>query len=256
MNRISANKYLTLFFLFIVIQSGFANQVEDLMKKGNDYYQNKDYGKAIESYQKLVDDGYEGLSLFYNLGNSYYRTDKIGLAIVNYERALKISPGDEDVQYNLAIANAKTIDNIETLPKFFLFQWWESTLTLFSVKGWTYIAYGFYFLILILIGVYFFTKRPGVQRYSFFGGLVVVVFFILSAILLTVNLNRELNIKQGVVVQQAVSVKLSPDSKSNDAFVIHEGLKVQIEDKVDNWIKIRLHDGKVGWLPATDVANI
>lgn len=244
-------------FLFIFLfHTAFASQAEDLMKKANDFYQNKNYKKAIESYQELVSDGYEGLSLFYNLGNAYYRTDKIGLAIANYERALKISPGDEDVRHNLVLANARTIDNIETLPKFFLFQWWESTLALFSVKGWTYLSYAFYILVLISIGIYFFTKKPDVQRYSFFGGLIVVVFFILSAILLAVNLNRDLNIKQGIVVQQAVSVKLSPDEKSNDAFVIHEGLKVQIEDKVDNWIKIRLHDGKVGWLPESDVVNI
>jgi len=53
-----------------------------------------------------------------------------------------------------------------------------------------------------------------------------------------------------------VVVKLSPDEKSNDAFVIHEGLKVKLEDKVDNWVKIRLHDGKVGWIVESNVGKI
>jgi SH3-like domain-containing protein len=31
--------------------------------------------------------------------------------------------------------------------------------------------------------------------------------------------------------------------------VIHEGIKFKIEDEVNSWVKIKLSDGKVGWLP-------
>ena len=251
------NKIFSILLVTIFLAGNlFASQVGDLMKQGNNYYQQKNYEKAISVYQQLADEGYEGVSLFYNLGNSYYRDGKLGYAILNYEKALRISPNDDDVQHNLAIANAKTVDKIDTLPKFFLFQWWESLLALFTVTGWTYLSFIFYILILISIGIYFFTKNSKVQRYSFFGGLVFSITLIISAILLIVNLNRELNIKQGIIIKQVISVKLSPDPNSNDAFVIHEGLKVQLEDKVDDWVKIRLHDGKIGWLPKEDVATI
>src|SRR5690606_3967693 len=93
--------------------------------------------KAIEVYKDLINSGFEGTSLYYNLGNSYYRTGKIGLAILYYEKALKLSPGDEDIRHNLALANLKTIDKVESLPKFFLFEWWDSLLTLFTISGWT-----------------------------------------------------------------------------------------------------------------------
>jgi SH3-like domain-containing protein len=74
--------------------------------------------------------------------------------------------------------------------------------------------------------------------------------------MLTININRDLNIKNGIIITQVVSAKLSPDTKSNDAFVIHEGLKVKMEDRVDNWVKVRLNDGKIGWLPENDIAQI
>ena len=35
----------------------------------------------------------------------------------------------------------------------------------------------------------------------------------------------------------------------NDFFVIHEGLKVSVEEDFGDWYKIKLSDGKVGWLP-------
>lgn len=250
------NYFKIFFLLFLLAKISFASQVDDLMKQGNNFYQNKNYEKAIESYEQLVSLGYEGVSLFYNLGNSYYREGKIGYAILNYEKALRISPNDDDIRHNLAIANTKTIDRIDTLPKFFLFQWWESLLSFFSLKSWIYFSFFLYILILIASGIYFFTKNSRTQRYSFFGGLIILCFFILSVVVLSVNLNRELNIKHGIVIASAVSAKLSPDVKSNDAFVIHEGLKVQLEDKVDNWVKIRLNDGKIGWLHENDVAKI
>jgi SH3-like domain-containing protein len=35
---------------------------------------------------------------------------------------------------------------------------------------------------------------------------------------------------------------------SSDAFVLHGGVKVQITDRFSTWMKIRLADGKVGWM--------
>ena len=243
-------------FSFLIINVMYASQIDDLMKQGNAAYQNGNYQNAISDYEKLVNDGYEGVSLYYNLGNAYYKDGKLGYSILYYEKALKLSPNDDDIQHNLAIANSKTVDRINTLPRFFIFQWWESLLSFFSVKGWTYFTYVLFILILAAAGAYFFIKNPLIQRYSFFGGLVILVLFILSAVMLAINVNRQLNVKNGIIIAQAVSAKLSPDTKSNDAFVIHEGLKVKMEDKVDDWVKVRLNDGKIGWLPQSDIAQI
>ena len=243
-------------FSFLIINVMSASQIDDLMKQGNAAYQNGNYQNAISDYEKLVNDGYEGVSLYYNLGNAYYKDGKLGYSILYYEKALKLAPNDDDIQHNLAIANSKTIDKINTLPRFFIFQWWESLLSFFSVKGWTYFTYVLFILILAAAGVYFFIKNPLIQRYSFFGGLAILVLFILSAVMLAINVNRQLNVKNGIIIAQAVSAKLSPDTKSNDAFVIHEGLKVKMEDKVDDWVKVRLKDGKIGWLPQSDIAQI
>ncbi len=74
--------------------------------------------------------------------------------------------------------------------------------------------------------------------------------------LLAVKMNKEFNINDGIVVENIVTVKSSPDSSSKDEFVIHEGLKVRLEDKVDEWVKIRLADGKIGWIREISVQII
>lgn len=254
------NKIYTAAFVLTIIflstASAYADQAGELMKRGNELYQHKRYEKAIETYKDVINMGYEGTSLFYNLGNAYYREGKIGYAILYYEKALRLSPGDPDVRHNLLIANTRTVDKIDTMPAFFLFQWWESLLALFTVNGWTYLAYAFYIILLLAIGLYFFAKKPKIQKYSFFGGLASLLLIIITLTVLIINLNRELNIKKAIVVVPSVTVKLAPDPTSNNAFVVHEGLKLREEDHVDNWIKIILSDGKEGWIPKNSVAAI
>ncbi|MCL4538510.1 MAG: tetratricopeptide repeat protein [Bacteroidetes bacterium] len=248
--------------LFAFPALGFASRVservqaEDLIKQGNQYYQAKQYENAIGSYQKAIRMGFEGTSVYYNLGDAYYREGKIGYSILYYEKALRLSPNDQDIIHNLRIANSKTIDKIDALPKFFLFQWWESLLALFSTDGWARISYVFYLLLLASIGLYFYAKRPNWQRYSFFIGSISTIFLVITAALWIINLNRDLNMKEAIVVQPTAVVKLSPDSTSNDAFIIHEGLKVREMSYVGHWVEIKLQDGKEGWIEQSEIGTI
>ncbi len=245
-----------LILLLLLLCTSLFAQSETLMEQGNRYYQKQLYDKAIQSYSKVLDEGYESAELYYNLGNAYYRKSSLGYAILNYERAIRLSPGDDDIQHNLALANSKTIDRLNTLPDFFIFQWWESFLALLTFSGWVYLTYIFYILLLGVIIFYFFTRRPDYQRMAFFSGIAVLFLLAISFSISAIKYNREFNIKNGIVVQQSATAKLSPDPDSKDAFVIHEGLKVKIDDKVDNYFRIRLKDGKIGWLPQNDLGMI
>ncbi len=248
--------FLALVLLLILFNnSGFASNNESMQQAG-EFYRNGEFDKAIQIYEELRDEGYEGTSLFFNLANSYYRIGKLGYAILNYERALKISPADEDVKHNLSFANLSTVDRIQPLPTFFLFEWWEALLASLSVNGWTYAAFFFYFILIFLFVFYFFAKTISQQKFILFSGLGALVFFVITVSLLVVKINRDQTHIRGVVVEQSITVKTSPDPKSTDAFVVHEGLKVNLEDNLDEWVKIRLADGKVGWVENDSVRRI
>jgi tetratricopeptide (TPR) repeat protein len=248
--------YILLIFFFLSFANAFASNVDESMKQANDFYRKGEFDKAIQIYEQLRNEGYEGTSLFFNLGNSYYRIGKLGYAILNYERALKISPSDEDVKHNLAFANLSTVDKIQPLPTFFLFEWWESLLASLNVNGWTYASFIFYLILLFLIIFYFFAKTIFQQKIILFSSLGVLIILALTISLLVVKINREQTFIKGVIVEQSITVKSSPDQNSTDAFVIHEGLKVNMEDKLDQWTKIRLADGKVGWIENSSVVKI
>ena len=243
-------------FLIIGCSVVIASDEENSLQKGNTYYREGAYDKAIEEYKKLVGEGYIGTSLFYNLGNANYRMGKIGYAILYYEKALELSPSDEDVKHNLDFAHLSTVDRIQPLPRFFLFDWWEALLGLFSDNGWVYVVFVLYLLVILLAGAYLYSKTVKQQKIFFFSGISGVFLLAFSISLLVIKVNREVTLKSGVIVEQFVTVKFSPDSQSTDAFVIHEGLKVNLEDQLDKWIKIRLADGKVGWVEQTYVEQI
>jgi tetratricopeptide (TPR) repeat protein len=256
--KIFCGKYIYILltvFLFSFVNV-FAANIDESMKQAGEYYRKGEFDKAIQIYEQLINEGYEGTSLFFNLGNSYYRIGKLGYSILNYERALKISPSDEDVKHNLAFTNLSTVDKIQPLPTFFLFEWWESLLASLTVNGWTYAAFIFYIILLVLIIFYFFARTIFQQKIILFSSLGVIVILAITISLLVVKINREQTLINGVIIEQTTTVKTSPDPNSTDAFVIHEGLKVKLEDKLDQWTKIRLTDGKVGWIENNAVEKI
>lgn len=252
-------KYITVILLLILssFKTDFAaSEAEDLMQKGNLHYQNGRYEQAIDLYQQVLKQGYSGKNLFYNLGNAYFKTGRLGYAILNYERALKIDPNDEDILYNLKIANARTVDKIEVMPKLFLVRWWDALLNLFSVNGWTVFTFIVYMLLLFAIAMYFLSGRTIFQKASLIAGALAAFMFLFSILFLVLKLKNETSRKYGVIVEPAATAKLSPDNHSGDAFIIHEGLKVDLEDNVADWVKVKLADGKVGWLPEKNLGNI
>lgn len=251
-------KYLIkiLFVLAFVSLYAYAQDANSVLQKGNEFYKNGQFQSAIDEYNKVIHMGYEGASLYYNLGNAHYRLGKIGYAILYYEKAIKFAPGDEDIKHNLALAKLNIKDKVDSLPPFFIFIWWEGLLGAFSVSGWTIIAYIFFILLLLAVIGYFFSRNSTQQRISFFSGAGFLAMLVIAIVLLFVKMNKEYKIKDGIILDTVVTSKYSPDETSKDNFIIHEGLKVRLEDRVDDWIKIRLDDGKVGWIMKHSVGEI
>ena len=70
-----------------------------------------------------------------------------------------------------------------------------------------------------------------------------------SSFALAVNQQQRGRSSDAAIVMASSSyVKSAPDAGASDLFMIHEGVRIQILDHVGDWNKIRLEDGKVGWI--------
>lgn len=225
-----------------------ASSIDEMMNEANKLYQAADYENALIVYKQITDQGYVSPALYFNIGNTYYRVGEIGRAILNYERGLKLDPSDDDIKYNLQIAQARIVDRIKYVPQIFIVEWWNSLLMFLSVSGWAAVVLFIYISLLVFIGIYFLTKSGRLQRFSFLFGSANLVILLTVIFLFSARINRETSKEYGVLITESITVKVGPDNKSQDAFVIHEGIKFAVEDELQEWAKIQLSDGKIGWL--------
>lgn len=246
-------KLFSLLFILIFMKNVFAGKDFNF---ANELYKTNNYDSAIELYEKLVSQGTESPELYYNLGNSYFRVGKLGLSILNLEKAYRLSPFDEDIKHNLDFVNSRITDKVEPLPKFFLFEWWENFSALFSINGWSYIGYSFYLVTLILIMLFIFNRSGNAKRKLFFSILFTSILLFISILIISSKWFYDSSNIFAVITDQRVQVKNAPDEKGSDLFIIHDGLKIKLEDSVDEWAKVKLLDGKVGWIKKNQFSRI
>ena len=219
-------------------------------------YARGEFQQAIKDYEALLKQG-ASADLYYNLGNAYYRSENITRAVLNYERALLLSPGDRDIRFNLQIAQAKTIDKIVPESEMFFFTWYRALVNLMSVDGWASVALVSLALVIILLLVYLFSERIWLRKVGFFGGILMLLLFVLSNIFAWQQKQNLLFRKGAIVMTPTISVKSTPASNGTDLFILHEGTKVVITDSsMKDWREIRIADGKEGWIESKHLEEI
>ena len=229
---------------------------DSLMVKADQLYASQQYEKAIKIYEGILKGDKESAGLYYNLGNAYYKTGKYTKAILNYERAKLLAPNDEDIQFNLDLANQHVVDNINPLPKVFFVRWWNALANKLSTDGWAKISVVTFILALILAGFFFLSRSVSIKRLSFWVGILILAISIFSFNFAARQKNRMTSHNFAIITQPSVTVKSSPSDSGTDLFLIHEGLKVEIKDQLGSWKEIELADGNQGWLPASSLEKI
>ena len=235
---------LVMIMLGWACSSGFAQTKAD----ADSAYVNGNYQQAIAQYEALLKNG-ASAELYYNLGNAYYRTENITRAVLNYERALLLSPGDRDIRFNLQLARSKTIDKIVPESEMFFITWYHALVNLMSVDGWARMAIISLALVIILFLLYLFSEPIWLRKIGFFGGFLLLLFFVLSNLFAYQQKQNLLYRKGAIVIAPSVTVKSTPAQNGTDLFILHEGTKVTIIDgAMSDWKEIRLADGKEGWI--------
>ena len=228
----------------------------DLLQKANEYYTREDYKKAIDGYNQILMTNMESPEVYFNLGNAYYKTGQYTLAILNYERAKLLAPDDADVAFNLQVANQHVVDSIQELPGIFVVRWWNSLINSRTTDTWAIYSIVGFILFLVMMGFYFFSNTSEIRRITFWSGSLLIVLTIFTWSFAAKQKNRLVNHNFAIVMQPTVTVKSSPSEKGTNLFVIHEGLKVKITDKLGDWVEIMLSDGNKGWLPTELIERI
>ncbi len=230
--------------------------VDNLWDQANTAYINGDFHTAADTYERLLAQGAVSGKLYYNLANACFKEDRLGKAILYYRRALRLTPGNGDIRYNLSVAEARTKDHIEKIPEFFFVVWMRGVRQIMSGSAWTGLSLAALVCALALFLLYLLAQRLPLRKAGFYGTLAAAVIFVCATCFAAAERRAALDRTQAVVMATAAAVKSSPDKSATDLFVLHEGTVVRIADRLDEWCEIVIDDGKKGWLECRKIEVI
>jgi tetratricopeptide (TPR) repeat protein len=236
---------------------------EELAAQADSAYSKDSYAQAEALYLQALKAGGSSSTLFYNLGNAYYRQGNLGKAIVNYERALKLDPTNSDARANLEFVNSKITDK-QIDNGSYMYSLWERLVGLFTANTWAVLSLILFTLFIGGAATYIFASGIAVKKAAFFGGLIVLVFTIGSTIVAFSAADRVNSNSQAIILAPSSQLSTSPRevrSQSEQAFLLHEGTKVEIIDSIANpgegmWYEVVVGRGERAWVKATDVERI
>jgi hypothetical protein len=210
-----------------------------------------EHGSAQEGLQKLLDRGFGGADVLYNLGTSHLASGRLGLAVLYLERARRLGLGDEDIEANLQLARSKQLDQvIGDGGGPFVQRVVESTSG--TAAAWLFLVpwvLGFGALVL---------RRVWRKAPATLGPLAVVCLLacIPTGLLFAGHVYVRAHVREGVVTEPKLAARELPRDAAKVSFEIHEGLKVRVLEQSDGFVRIRLPNGLEGWAARAGVTEI
>ena len=239
---------LSLILVFLVSFNLYGN--DSLFVSANSDYANQEYNAAIKKYNLILSSNLESPELYYNLANSFFKINEIHQAIYYYEKALKIKPDFDDAKENLEICNLQLIDKIEEIPELMITSLYNNIINFLSLKNWIYLTLIFIWVSLIIFSYNSFVKK---NKKSV---LYLVIFSFFLFFITIKKYNQNINIKEAIIYSSVINVMSAPSEQSTNLFSLHIGTKVKIEDQIENWVNIRIANGKKGWVLIENLKEI
>lgn len=252
-------KIVCIIFAALTAITGVAqvDSAQSYFEKGNELYQGNNYEKAEKAFLQCLDyTDSNNARAHFNLGNTYFKLNQIGLAVLHYEKALKQNPDYEKATYNLTLARARVVDEVEASPSVAFYNRWERILTAFGASSFAIMALA---LLLVAVGGFYFFVTGGAAKMRKSGFAFMIVFLVLFAMSTYLSYaanDIRVRSEEAIITQLKIDVKTEPKDNAATAFVLHEGAKVGLVSEVDGWLEIKLDNGNMGWLPESALAAI
>lgn len=248
---------LSSFLLVITMQVAVWGQSDQQaqFEAANAAYTAGDYAAALAGYEAILSEHMHFESEF-NLGNAHYKLAQWGPAILHYERAALLSPSNADVKTNLALANAKIKDRIESLPSNGILDIWERITAPGRYQLWARIM-----MLAWTLGFGALAWRiwvVSIENRRLLGSCATLLIAVgLASMLFTRVASLRIESSKSAIVMAAESaVRNEPGFNGMTLFMLHEGAKVRVIERSSNHWKVQLANGNTGWISTEDLTEV
>ena len=197
------------------------------------------YAEAAARYTDLLESGYGGVEVLFNLGNAHFRNGRMGPAVLSYRRAWYLAPRDEDIRTNLGFALDHTgarypaaTPTARVLRRATLAEW----VSLATV-GWWIAA-----ILVALSATMPHSRRLAVRLLG-----IVAVILVLSLAGAWQWLQLRASAEMVVVADDQVA-RYAPLEGSDTHFKLPAGSIVTRTEDAGEWLRVRM-ENRDGWVP-------
>lgn len=201
----------------------------------------------------------ESPEAYLQLGNALFEGGAEGRAILAYERGLRLAPGDDALQNNLRYVRGELGIDRPRIQEFFGVRWWRSFAAFVGVSTARWIAL-FCWVLAIAGATLWYLRRESMTETRRFAllpvsglllALALFFYFLASSRLASLDYDRE-----AILVADQTTLRVAPGADATVEQELGEGLKVEILDRFDDYVKVSLLSGRQGWVLAAHLAVI
>lgn len=122
-----------------------------------------------------------------------------------------------------------------------------------SFDEWSYTAVVFMILFALLYIAFYYFRYATQKRIAFISSIAALFISIGSAAFAFVQYNDFKSDQPAIVFSSEVQIKAEPNQRSEQIFILHEGTKVNVLEELNEWKKIKIIDGKTGWVTSESI---
>ena len=228
----------------------FGQPVDTLFAEGNRHYQAGDVEAALAAYQQIVNRGTTSGALYFNMGNAYFRLGATGQAIRHYEKARRWGADATRLRHNLAIAYERLPGAAEPPPRHPV---WERAAATVGTTP-VFIAGLALLLISLAVGVYDRWDGPPLAQRTLTYGTAAVAGVLLFTAFGASYLQTQA--PRAVVLPDRAPLHARPTANAPADTTLPEGAIVEVQRNAPDWTRIRLPNGRTGWMPTPALGDI
>ncbi len=212
----------------------------------NEYYEQKKYANAIETYQVILESGVESAALYFNLGNAYFKEGDLGHAVLYYLRAKRLDPSDEDIRHNLQFAQQFSSVKMEGVQLNPIQSFFVSLVDPYPLEVLAWLSSGLFILFLVLLVVRYGLGTVGISvRVLTAFSLVLLVG---SVGLTTLKYRHDYLTRRAVIITEEAPVQTGPSDQSDLELQGAPGLVVEILDESGDYLNVLFENKRRGWI--------
>ncbi len=259
-------KYITKNILALLVASFSCLWASALsiVQQADSAYNETAYTRALELYNEAKDSVGVSSDLYYNIGNTYYRLGDLGRAVLWYERALQLNPTNQDARENLKFVNTRITDK-PTDNRSIITRGYDRIVNSTSANNWSWIAFALFSLSVISFVGYLISTKVIVRKTFFFGGGALIILTIVALIITFTSSSRADNHNNAIITSPSAQLSTAPreaTDASTQAFMLHEGTKVEVVDSVipsdinqPRWYEVKIGNARA-WINCKDIERI